>query len=857
MNKILKGVPKWIYGNRKKYSLFDQLRNESIGENVQVNTKSYKYKKFNKSINEIQSAYKIHINVLSNGKFGTAKSFIISINGTNRYLINCGEGTIRLIHNMGFQIKSFSDILYTRNTWQCYGGSLPFFLTLNRTSSEKLRVHADALTLKNIVKSSYLSFCTHLVNFDLIDTSKLSEKSDNFTTIKYIFNSNGIKDNSDLECYNCYLINPNNAQSNVISIRKLIEHGLSESDIILLKTDKEKFKEKTLIDPANIYASDCIPASILILDFKSILEWNHFKEMFNKNMSYHSTISIIVHLSDSDITESVEYKVWLLKCFSHLTSSNHLYINENYCMSLFSRCCNKLKKLNQVSTSIHPLPKEFDVEFKDKKTFALRPKFEILREPINFKRDVYYDEVSFKYKKLQLQHSNEDINVKTKNEYPIFVFLGTSSTMSVGDRNVSGIVVHIDLASKIDIIKRYKFGEGKTHNIKSNCEKMANFTLSIMILTLYAYNMAKIDNVYTNIRNGYNDIWSSSNDTSIVNVSKIIFIGLSYYIMTETNFEIMYSASGLYKKYMPSDRDQPNLFDIFVRKNPYLVTYCSSENSILLDCGELTATQILRYYGQNTKKFLSTLKAIFISHLHADHHMGVLGLCDLRSKLLPNLKSKINLISNHMFMITYRNVFWDNKRLMDSLRFINARALLKKHAIDFNVDDNVNILLKETNVNWIECIPVIHKQFPFGIMILLKNNYKIVYSGDTTPCDALIKSGLYCDVLIHEATNDDDHHVPAQMNRHSTTNQAIQVGRRMNAKHLILTHFGLRTYKMPLINPDVKNVIYAFDFMRIRNSDFDKAKKIVPLYGERFSESQLTNENNVIKYHNTLRANSV
>ena len=47
----------------------------------------------------------------------------------------------------------------------------------------------------------------------------------------------------------------------------------------------------------------------------------------------------------------------------------------------------------------------------------------------------------------------------------------------------------------------------------------------------------------------------------------------------------------------------------------------SEDRSVLLDCGEGTTTQLWRHYGHATDDVLLTIKAIFISHMHADHHL--------------------------------------------------------------------------------------------------------------------------------------------------------------------------------------------------------------------------------------------
>ena len=49
----------------------------------------------------------------------------------------------------------------------------------------------------------------------------------------------------------------------------------------------------------------------------------------------------------------------------------------------------------------------------------------------------------------------------------------------------------------------------------------------------------------------------------------------------------------------------------------------SADHSVLLDCGEGTYGQLVRLQGeQRAAETLRRLGAIYISHLHADHHIG-------------------------------------------------------------------------------------------------------------------------------------------------------------------------------------------------------------------------------------------
>jgi ribonuclease BN (tRNA processing enzyme) len=70
---------------------------------------------------------------------------------------------------------------------------------------------------------------------------------------------------------------------------------------------------------------------------------------------------------------------------------------------------------------------------------------------------------------------------------------------------------------------------------------------------------------------------------------------------------------------------------------------------------------------------------------------------------------------------------------------------------------------------------------------------KIVYSGDCRPTVNLIRGGKFCDVLIHEATFEDDLIEDAKLKKHATISEALNVSTRMMVKGItILTHFSQR-----------------------------------------------------------------
>lgn len=55
---------------------------------------------------------------------------------------------------------------------------------------------------------------------------------------------------------------------------------------------------------------------------------------------------------------------------------------------------------------------------------------------------------------------------------------------------------------------------------------------------------------------------------------------------------------------------------------------------------------------------------------------------------------------------------------------------------------NIIDLLKQTNLSGIETTLVKHCPYAFGVSFTHVNGWKITYSGDTMPCDSLVKLGL-------------------------------------------------------------------------------------------------------------------
>ena len=63
---------------------------------------------------------------------------------------------------------------------------------------------------------------------------------------------------------------------------------------------------------------------------------------------------------------------------------------------------------------------------------------------------------------------------------------------------------------------------------------------------------------------------------------------------------------------------------------------------MLLDCGEGSYGQIVNHYGEDTADVIRQLKMIFISHLHADHHLVRKSSISLFSQLAKGVTTGVD-----------------------------------------------------------------------------------------------------------------------------------------------------------------------------------------------------------------------
>jgi ribonuclease Z len=252
-------------------------------------------------------------------------------------------------------------------------------------------------------------------------------------------------------------------------------------------------------------------------------------------------------------------------------------------------------------------------------------------------------------------------------------------------------------------------------------------------------------------------------------------------------------------------------------RNPSAIFINREGETMLFDCGEGTQQQMMR------AKTGMKVSSIFITHFHADHFLGIPGLIQTMSfngRTEPLdiygptwTKQMVNIMRE----LGYYKLGFEIKAheleggdILDKGEY-SIKAVTTEHSVP-----SLGYVLEEKSRTGrfnrekaIELgVPVGHmfSKLQKGETITVKGRMikpsqvigynrpgrKIVYSGDTRPCDTIVRESVGADLLIHDGTLADDLHEWAIETKHSTTAEAAQIAKKANVLQLILTHFSSR-----------------------------------------------------------------
>lgn len=240
---------------------------------------------------------------------------------------------------------------------------------------------------------------------------------------------------------------------------------------------------------------------------------------------------------------------------------------------------------------------------------------------------------------------------------------------------------------------------------------------------------------------------------------------------------------------------------------------------LLFDCGEGTQRQLIQSVG------LSDLQHLFITHFHADHILGIPGMLKtfaLRGREAPltvygppglhgvvdDLDAMIGGLPYEMdvyelaageqlgfkgftvegFDVSHRGrAFGYLIAEKDRPGQFDEQAALE---LGVRSGPDFGVLQRGGEVTAADGATVRSEQ----VVGPARRGRRIVLSGDTAPCEALVEAAAGADLLVHEATFGDDEVARAAETRHSTARQAAETAAAADVGLLCLNHVSGRYF---------------------------------------------------------------
>ncbi len=235
---------------------------------------------------------------------------------------------------------------------------------------------------------------------------------------------------------------------------------------------------------------------------------------------------------------------------------------------------------------------------------------------------------------------------------------------------------------------------------------------------------------------------------------------------------------------------------------------------LLFDCGEGTQRQLLRSAG------LPDLDAVFLTHFHADHWLGLPGMLktfDLRAREKPlavygpaGLKQFMGTMERVVGRTRYTVEYVELERF-DEVEFDSyvVHVFPNDHRLPgvgyafaeddrpgrFDPEEAARLGVKPgPDFGRLQAGETVDGVSPEQVIGEDRGGRRIVFSGDTRPCQEVLEHAREADVLIHEATFTDEELDRARETGHSTARQAAEIARDAGVKLLALTHLSTRYF---------------------------------------------------------------
>jgi ribonuclease Z len=236
-------------------------------------------------------------------------------------------------------------------------------------------------------------------------------------------------------------------------------------------------------------------------------------------------------------------------------------------------------------------------------------------------------------------------------------------------------------------------------------------------------------------------------------------------------------------------------------------------DKVLIDCGEGTQRQLIRSVG------LPDITEVFLTHLHVDHWLGLPGMLqsfNLRDRSAPltvfgppGTQNLMREMQRTVFgRLKYRFTVTDlEPDAIVDLPGYEIHALRVRHRgeaygyalIEEDRPGRFDAVLATKlgvtpgpDFGRLQRGETVNGVSPEQVVGETRRGRRLVFSGDTAPCDMVRVAADGADVLVHEATFASDERERAHETGHSTAAQAAELAREAGVTLLALTHVSTR-----------------------------------------------------------------
>ena len=252
-------------------------------------------------------------------------------------------------------------------------------------------------------------------------------------------------------------------------------------------------------------------------------------------------------------------------------------------------------------------------------------------------------------------------------------------------------------------------------------------------------------------------------------------------------------------------------------RNPSAIVVRRGSELLMFDCGEGAQQQMMR------AKTGMKISAIFLTHFHADHVLGIPGL--IQTLAFQGRKEPLEIYGPprvgkflyHLLSLVYLTRDFEIRAIGlkpgDVVRRNGyvIRAIKTEHGVPslgyvleedmrpgkFNREKAIALGIKPgplfSKLQSGQSVVVNGREIkPEEVLGPPRPGRKIVYTGDTRPCESVIEASKNADVLIHDGTFSHALKELAAEYKHSTAVEAAEVARKAGVRKLVLTHISPR-----------------------------------------------------------------